>query len=289
MAKQLADKPIEVADLSEYLKSEDDFAFELEILRYCLAGAGFKVEHGGSYRDPVTRKDRQFDIRLMAQKERSVVKLAIECKNLKSNFPLLVSRIPRRSEENVHDIVISLRSSPGNPLVGKAVRKITATGTGVIFEAKKFVGKSTAQVGRSKAGEIVTGDSEIYEKWSQALGSAFDLVASSARDYTIVNDNAAATVIFPVLVIPDGTLWTIDYTEDGNQLGDPRQSKECEIFLGKRIDADILDYTASHLLIFTKTEFNSYLDRLATNDKYWERLFPSPVLEQLPRERAGKS
>ena len=282
MAKQLADKPIGISDLSDYLKSDDDFAFELEILRCCLAGGGFKVEHGGAYRDPVTSKDRQFDIRLTTWKERSVVKLAIECKNLKTNFPLLVSRIPRRPEENFHDIVISLRSSPGNPVMGKGVRKVTAHGTGVIFEVNKFVGKSTAQVGRSKAGEIVTGDAEVYEKWSQALGSASDLVSSSARDYEIVKDNASATVIFPVLVIPDGTLWTIDYAADGQQLGDPKQSKECEVLLRKDIDVGFLQYTASHLLIFTKRQFDGYLERLATNEKYWDRLFPSAVLQDLP-------
>src|SRR5437763_15331085 len=98
MAKQFSDKAISCSDNSEYLKSQDDFAFELEILRSCQVG-GFEVRHGGAYQDPVTRKDRQFDIRLMHHKDRSVVKLAIECKNLKPNFPLLVSRIPRLLEE----------------------------------------------------------------------------------------------------------------------------------------------------------------------------------------------
>src|SRR5437867_2805954 len=122
MAKQLVAQPIEVADLSEYLKTDDDFAFELEILRSCLKGGGFNVEHGGAYRDPVTGKDRQFDIRLSISKERCVVRLAIECKNLKSNFPLMVSRVPRRAQENFHDVMISLRSSPGNPVAGKTSR-----------------------------------------------------------------------------------------------------------------------------------------------------------------------
>src|SRR5437660_6758910 len=106
MAKQLKDEAIRSSDISEYLQSEDDFAFELEVLRSCQVG-GFEVRHGGAYQDPVTRKDRQFDIRLMGHKDRSVIKLAIECKNLKPNFPLLVSRIPRLPEESVHDIVLS--------------------------------------------------------------------------------------------------------------------------------------------------------------------------------------
>jgi len=115
-------------------------------------------------------------------------------------------------------MVISLRSSPGNPIMGKNVRKIRAVGPGAVFSSNQFVGKSTAQIGRTKSGELVTGDVEIYEKWSQALGSAFDLVVSSARDCQAINQNAAATVVFPVLVIPDGILWTVDYASDGQQL-----------------------------------------------------------------------
>ena len=286
MAKQLVDKPIGVADLSEYLKSDDAFAFELEILRSCLKEGGFNVEHGGAYRDPVTGKDRQFDIRLSISKERSVVRLAVECKNLKANFPLMVSRVPRRQEENFHDIVISVRPLPGNPAMGKTSRVVRAHGTSVVFEEKKPVVKSTTQVGRTRNGDLVSDDSEVYEKWSQAIGSAFDLVRSAGRDWGLVHDNAAATVIFPVLVVPDKTLWTVDYEANGKQLGNPRELDYCELYLGKTF-AD-LQYTASHLLIFTKTKFDGYLDRLAVNDKYWQLLFPSAVLEQLPRERAAK-
>jgi hypothetical protein len=282
MAKQLSDKAVSCSDISEYLKSQDDFAFELEILRSCQVG-GFEVRHGGAYQDPVTRKDRQFDIRLMGHKDRSVVKLAIECKNLKPNFPLLVSRIPRLLEESVHDILLSLPSISGNVVIGKHVQKLTVTGPGVVFQTNGFVGKSTAQVGRAKSGEIVIDDAEVYGKWSQALGSAFDLVSSSVEDYEIVNARAAATVVFPVLVIPDNTLWAADYASDGQERGDPRQVDHCEVFLGKKFDTPHFQYTASHLLIFTKTKFDGYLDRLAVNDKYWETIFPPTAMEQLPR------
>src|SRR2546423_1880086 len=110
------------------------------------------------------------------------------------------------------------------------------TRPGGVFQTNGFVGKSTAQIGGGKSGEIVVDDAEVYGKWSQALGSAFDLVSSSAKDYEIVNASAAATVVFPVLVIPDNTLWAADYASDGQQLGDPRQVDHCEVFLGKKFD-----------------------------------------------------
>ena len=46
MAKQLSDRAIGRSDISEYLKSEDDFAFELEILRSCQVG-GFEAGMAG--------------------------------------------------------------------------------------------------------------------------------------------------------------------------------------------------------------------------------------------------
>jgi hypothetical protein len=279
MAKQLETNPITAADLSEYLRTQDDFAFELEILQLCLRGA-FAVEHGGTYQDLVTAKDRQFDIRMVDFRENFVIRLAIECKNLKTNFPLLVSCVPRRTQESFHDIVISRRSLPGNPVMGTGVRTVRAEGSDTIFKADKLVGKSTAQVGKAK-GELVISDAEVYEKWSQALGSAFDLVLSSARDYETTGTNAAATVILPLLVVPDSTLWTVDYSVEGKQQGDPKPSTSCELFIGKTIDTG-LRYAVSHLLIFTKTKFDGLLDRIATNDKYWKSIFfSSLVLDKL--------
>jgi hypothetical protein len=45
--------PITGADISEYLASVDDFAFEREI--YSVArGLGFQTQHSALYADPVT-------------------------------------------------------------------------------------------------------------------------------------------------------------------------------------------------------------------------------------------
>jgi hypothetical protein len=113
---KLNTKPIEAADLSEYLKSDDDFQFELEIFRSCLKGGASSVEHGGTYQNPVTKKDRQFDIRMAVQKEQCLLKLAIECKNLKTNFPLRdpywALRAARELEQPIAWPVQYLRAGP---------------------------------------------------------------------------------------------------------------------------------------------------------------------------------
>jgi hypothetical protein len=276
---RLSDRAIEKHDLVEYLTSHDDFQFELEVFRLCLAG-GATVEHGGIYADPITKKDRQFDIRMLIRKGQLLVRLAIECKNLKANHPLLVSRIPRGSEEAFHEIILSHRRLLSGPLLPTA-ENIRVKGPAGMFRAGALVGKSTAQIGRTPGGDLATGDSDVYEKWTQALASAFDLVTASVDDYKLTATPAAATVAIPILVIADDTLWTVDYSAEGSRLGEPTLADECEIFLGKDILTGPMGvaYTFSHLLVFTKSKFDGYLDRLMTNDLYWNRIFPLQALE----------
>ena len=215
-----------------------------------------------------------------------MLKLAIECKNLKTSFPLLVSRVPRRPNESFHEIILSGKSR---------LRKATANGlfTGAdtypltvspLYEPGKLVGKSTVQVGRTPNNELTTSDCEVYEKWAQALGSAFDLVSLSVRDYEHVGALMAATLVIPVLVVADDTLWVADYSDQGELLGTPKPADECTIFIGKSFSTGLggVNCTISHLHVFTKAKFGGFLDRLATNEKYWELIFPpTPLNKQL--------
>lgn len=273
MAK-LDSQPITAAGLSDYLKSSDDFQFELEVLQSCLE-ADSSAEHGGTYQDPVTNKDRQFDIRMSVRQGSCILRLAIECKNLRTNFPLLVSRVPRRQEESFHEVIISRRQSA----------KIQCVPT--LYESNQMVGKSTRQVGvqeRNKSQstrEFESKDTEVYEKWTQAIAYAFELVWRAIEDYQTTGF-CAATVILPILIVPDKTLWVVDYSEKGKVQDQPALDDECSHFHGKDIsvralDRRDMDYRISHLQIFTKPGFDGYLNRL-TNRKFWDRIFPSDFL-----------
>ena len=101
---KLDNAPITKEDLLSYLTTADDFQFEIDVFRSCLEKDRF-AEHGGTYQDPLTGKDRQFDIRMKITKGPCILRLAVECKNLKPNYPLLVSRVPRRREESYHQAV----------------------------------------------------------------------------------------------------------------------------------------------------------------------------------------
>jgi hypothetical protein len=98
MAKLKNDK-ILAKDLSEYLNSYSDFSFELAVLKM-LRASDIDCEHGGHYEDPVTNKSREFDIRAIKTIQQYRVRMAIECKNIRENFPILISCIPRHEQES---------------------------------------------------------------------------------------------------------------------------------------------------------------------------------------------
>jgi hypothetical protein len=85
--------------------SSSDFSFELQTLGLVRAH-GLDCEHGGLYKDPITKKMRQFDIRAIAREGCYFVRLAIECKNIEENFPLLVSCVSRRDSESFHEVAL---------------------------------------------------------------------------------------------------------------------------------------------------------------------------------------
>ena len=103
MAK-LKNDPITAKDLADFVSGSSDFGFEMAVLAR-LVEEGFSCSHSGTYRDPVTGKIRQFDIRAFIDRGDSTLALAVECKNLRPNNPLLLSAVPRTSAEAFHDIL----------------------------------------------------------------------------------------------------------------------------------------------------------------------------------------
>lgn len=270
---KLRKDPIILDDIQEYLQTADDFQLEIEVFRACL-GANLSAELGGSYHDPVTGLNRQFDVRAFYQKDSRFLRLAVECKNLRENFPLLVSRIPRRSGENRSHVLLSAHGSGGPRFALHEMRDGN-------FPKSEYVGKSTTQLGRRQSdGMFHDEDSEVYEKWAQAVASSHDLVSLAGTDYkrSQPSNNWAATTIQPILVLADKTLWVADYTEAGVLTGDPRQVDECSVYLNTKIVVPITDfplaYPVSHLLIFTKSGFFEFLRRFSTGGMLFDCLIP---------------
>ena len=137
MAKSKCDDPVTAQDLEEFVRSNSDFAFEMSVLAK-LRALGFDCSHSGTYRDPVTDKIRQFDIRAVAHRDNGTLALAAECKNLRPRSPLLLSAVPRTASESFHNVL--QRNSPSCTL---ALSVRTVVGNNSVYRPGEMVGKKT--------------------------------------------------------------------------------------------------------------------------------------------------
>ena len=289
MAKQLKENAIVKNDLLEFLNSYSDFSFELSILKM-LREKMIDCEHGGLYEDPVTGKSREFDIRAIKTISHYRVRLAIECKNIRKYFPILISCVPRHIDESYHQIAIvnEPRFARDALHVLTDIRRpraktINVKGDESIYKPNTPVGKSTVQVGRAKNDSIVSHDSELYDKWSQSLSSSTDLVKNMYWDGD--KDDSESwffSAIFPIIVVPNGRLWIAEYDTDGNRIIDPSQTTRCSCFIDKNygMGTEIARTSLwiSHIEIMTYDGIFSFIDDYLSDEKGMKKIFSEEVV-----------
>lgn len=269
------DDPMTAATLRRYLESQDDFGLELAIYSKALS-LGLRATHGGTYEDGATGRMRQYDVRAFAVDNDCRIDLAIECKSLKTSYPLVISHIPRAQKESFHQVVWAHPRTASFIVreVGPAAKTINLELPEGFYPVGGMVGKSTSQIGLTEKGEFTTGDSEAYEKWAQALGSAAELIQAARRygnDFGIV----FKTAVIPVLVVADGTLWTAAYTQQGRLIGDPMPADHTTLYVGREYQERFgVNYVISHLHVCTKSGMERFLERIAGDKSLWSMLFP---------------
>jgi hypothetical protein len=217
----------------------------------------------------------------------TVLSLAVECKNLSPSIPLVVCRIQRNREEAYHQLIESRNGTydrPGGRLVGFSSISLTAKGDASFYPPKGFVGKSLVRVDTDKL--VRVGDTEIYERWAQAVSSAVGLVADACNTSERFSLPRVLNAILPVVVVPNGSLWSILYESDGTIAASPKQTDECEFFVNRQIEAGGEKYTItfhtfafSHIHFFTLKGFESFLSKMAMNDHAWSQLFSEKAVE----------
>lgn len=280
-----SDISIGAADIREFLATQDDFALELAIYHQAKL-LGLEVTHGGNYEDPVTKKPRQYDLRVFRTDGDNRIDLAIECKSLSPSFPLLISRIRRILEESYHQVIWSYNDDDtGGPFripgLDANARTASLRNGDSLYPAGAFVGKATTQIGRNEKGQFVSGDGQVFDKWSQALASAADLVFDATDHYVASENGVCNAFICPVLVVPDGTLWVVDYEDDGAVRSDPVQTDEATLFVGREYWSVVSHpgYAISHLHFCTRSGIVALLSRVAGDPVFWGSVFPAgPIL-----------
>lgn len=293
---------ITAADIKRVASEETDFGFEMQvgevlaeqrqILQANKRGCIDQLLHGGTYTDSVEGKPRQFDYRCrlswrVAEGFMACVCLAIECKKLDLSCPLVISGRPRTAEEAYYCFVHSKNQSTN--AVGRTIR----VSTGHFYRVPDFVGKASFRVrekNRAKGDEqrkekkkeespaklqpVLTadGDEDIYKKWSQALASAVDL-ASQARVSAFPTERVWCSLILPVVVVPDNTLWKLQYAYNGAIESDPTLEDECEYFVGRRMLTD-WEFVVSHVHFVTMKGLRLLLSRIWMRSDVWSSYFP---------------
>lgn len=262
-------KEITHLDVDAYVKSTSDFAFEMSV-RQQLNIAGCNCSHAATYRDPITDKIRAYDFRASVEfSPGKHARLAVECKNIRPDNPLLVYATERTSVEAFHQ-VLNLEKVGAYPLSTMQ----NFAGVHSIYPDSEQVGRATDQITRNHDGSFKpSNDSGTYEKLLQALHSTEDLVKKAALEPF---STSRLIAVLPVLVIPDGMLWQAEFKDDGTPVGAPQKIDRTCLFYNHKwtVPAPMnctVDYTLSHLEIIT-------LGAVATRIKHWSGsngLFPN--------------
>lgn len=265
MNKQYQSPAITEHDVQDYFDNHSDFGFEVKV-RDVLVRAGASYSHGGTYSDPTTGLRREFDFRVVKQMHRNpestcTLYMAIECKNLRSRRPLVITTMPRSESESNHSILE--RDKYGTYQILKY------TGSRSAYPVNMLTGKNLVQIFKKPDGSFDDGDEETYRKWSQAVQHTEAMLNGE------IEINLRQRLAFvPVLVVPEGCLWVIDCTEKGERLR-ITNAKQCSYYIGANLPApknptedERSSIRISHLEFMTPSGLMDYFQILHTQHQF---------------------
>ena len=265
---------------------DDDFGHEVRVGKIARDIPIAQVQHGGTYTDSVSGKPRQFDYRIIIRKESAELCLAVECKNLNPLAPLVVCGGSRLSGESFHDLIESRTGNfrrCGATVVGLSSITLRATGENSFYEPGEFCGKSLMRIKQEKSAFVSASDSDVYDKWSQALSSAVDFASRAcdlSKTHRVENFYSA---ILPIVVVPDGVLWKARYDESGGILGQPELVESCELYVARELPVGrspiAQSFTLSHIHFLTLTGFASFVSKMVANEHAWRKLLTTAAYE----------
>lgn len=266
---------ISPSEIQTVVLSEDDFGHEMRVggilsnVKYPTPPHAqarvLRPHHGGTYKDQVTGKTRQFDYRCQITKrydDLHNIFLAVECKNLNPDLPLVVCGRSRTDDESYHVFIARGEDNKSQ------LRKVE--GPSSLYKPRDFVGKSLLRLKKKDNKLCTDGDSEIYDKWSQALASSQDLASGAVYNKPLPKSLA---FIMPVIVVPNNSLWTVSYNDDGALQGAPQQVEQCEFYVDQKLPIG-LPFVLTHIHFVTLKGLSQLLSDFANADSYkWDKAF----------------
>ena len=96
------------------------------------------------------------------------------------------------------------------------------------------------------------------------------------------------TVVLPVVVVPEGTLWTASYDQDGQLVADPTPCNDCSYFIGHRYPMTdhtrtTAPVTLSHIHFFTLSGLVGFLAKHTLRTIDWDIWIPDNLRENFDR------
>jgi hypothetical protein len=268
------------AAFTSFLNDRADLELEFDIFKHALTLTD-EVYHGGTYIDSATSKPRQFDLRVTLRNRERSIWFSIEAKSYKAEKPLLVLGIKRTARESYHDLIYTVDPKRiGRPWGAVAITIPSSN----LFPERSFVGKWIQQV--KYDGSQITGresdDTEsIYSRWSQAVSSGTAFAHFAAREKPPAADKHLVSYVQPILVVPDGVLWTSEFDFVAKKFSAAVKTDETNMFLGSEVHMGERPLRFSHLRIFTLAKLKSYLGGLTVNMLTWDQfIFPETTMTE---------
>lgn len=271
----IKDDAINKEDVERFVKENSDFSFEIEVLRE-LHKLGYKCKHASTYDDPLSGKPREYDIRAtkswkISDKYQANVALAVECKNISANFPILVHCLPRNKSEAFVDVILHTKREhePGPlslPHLEKNSVRIRLKGESGPYGISDPVGKSFDQFGKKQGtkNQFYISDAVIFEKLTQSVNSAYDLLVDAHENWGD-EDTTNLSVVIPVLVVPDERIWAVCYSWEGNVVEGPYIEGRIPYLIEKNwkvgnLGAEMpVAFNLSHLEIVDKSRLTKFV------------------------------
>lgn len=253
-----------------FVDENDDFGFEMRVAAVVRDVLGIPVAHGETYRDSITGKPRQFDFRFRLEENRAALYFAVECKNVSLNAPVLICGREAEARETFHDVIVSQCRSGHERSHTKRVRNSS------VYARDTFVGKAILKPDKNGR----SNDSEIYDRWAQAISSAHDLVREAATKPAAM-DLCQYGAVFPWVVVPDGALWRAKYDGAGALLADPEPVDRCRFFVAHSLQLPPEEHhnpvCLSHIDFATLGGFRKFVGSLKRPALDWDDWIPEKV------------
>lgn len=124
-------------------------------------------------------------------------------------------------------------------------------------------------------------ESEIYGRWTQALSSA-DELCKNAGLVAESNTKTIFSLVLPAVVVPDGSLWIVEYGNEGAVTSGPAAVASTTVFVNHEIVVRPRNnwMNLSHVHFFTFSALRRFLGELHTDS--WSDWFPSSAAEHQP-------